>query len=477
MQALSLSETLTILEESRVLQEKYMTYRDPSIQVIITNLERTSEDVTLVRDILRIDNPDKYMDAGWIYQAVVRASQSITDLRSVLTVDKLFQIPPNYKVHIPTNIFGNDDEYKLCDKSRSALFDHGVGSLSHLKLILLAYQLALIDNGYSSSSGRWTDYSSYNSAGYSNSSDGSSSGYGGYSSSYGGGCSSSSGGGCSSGCSSSYSGGCSSSGCSGCSGGYIFGYGGGYGGYSPQMYSSYGFGGPVTATPLPPPNWLLSTTVTTPGVSTEATTTPVPPSSGFPTELDMSVLSETMEHVITYRNCTIQYRKFLQEVNSWLDHLTSLDYVLNFDFENMVRQFKGDIAWLEALKDDYITARLSKLSLARMITSDRSTGLVQSIEKEFNNINIKILTPLMHFSDIATSEVSEHYIQMLEYAARFKEFFREMDRFEDLAKESAIFKKPLPNIETPDVRSVKLCTRFICAMFICARFNGIVLLC
>lgn len=159
-----------------------------------------------------------------------------------------------------------------------------------------------------------------------------------------------------------------------------------------------------------------------------------------------------MSDIHIYQTCSSSYRQFLEEVNGWLGRFSFNKQDIEFDFELMMKHFEGDIAWLKSLRDDYISMKITKLELAELVNSDRVMLLIRSIEKEFTDIQTKIINPIREFTDEAELEVTRAYIFMLQYVSTYKEFFRKADTFEKKAKRLTMWQVPLPNIETPQVK-------------------------
>ena len=153
--------------------------------------------------------------------------------------------------------------------------------------------------------------------------------------------------------------------------------------------------------------------------------------------------------------CHCEYGDFLREVNDMLeeaDMLMNEEQTESYDFADMLQNINETSFWLNDLSEQLMLKETSLVDVARELQRyerDKFTLKMDNVK----NIISQLVTPLQNLINEKQKQVPETLLRALVYYESFSNYFNhtKKDRFTQTARDLFIWRKPVPNLDSPKV--------------------------
>ena len=172
-----------------------------------------------------------------------------------------------------------------------------------------------------------------------------------------------------------------------------------------------------------------------------------------------SVLLHLHNNLSLFDRCSSNYSMFLEEVNSWVSQLTSMNTIeFDFIFEEIASPFLGNIDWYTSyLLNTYERNEVTKLQLSNRLNDDQVADIVNNAEIIQNSITSKVGDPMRDWTSLYKAAVETAYTITLQYLSTFQIHFPDQQAmFRTLARQMAVWRIPAVTVEAADIISYKV---------------------
>ena len=156
--------------------------------------------------------------------------------------------------------------------------------------------------------------------------------------------------------------------------------------------------------------------------------------------------------------CHWEYGKFLQEVTDWLekaDMSTNKQQAESYDFVDMLQDINDTGFWLQNLSERLMLKEISLVDVAIEIHRHERDTFALNMENVKDKISQLTITPLQNLINEKQISVIETLLRELVYYESFSNYFNDTkkNRFTQTARHLVIWRKPVPNLDSPKVTS------------------------
>lgn len=162
-------------------------------------------------------------------------------------------------------------------------------------------------------------------------------------------------------------------------------------------------------------------------------------------------------------DCYIQYEDLIETIGTWMSSIKPLSNdIIRYDSSEIIDRLEIGEQYLHLLFVNYTENIISKHDLASALGSTEMTSVVQDIARIYEDVNENIVSPLQAVLTDLNSITKDAYLTGLHYAGRFEKHFSQDFPVMEHARYSSLWKKPMPSIDSPQVRSLfALCPCYI----------------
>ena len=186
------------------------------------------------------------------------------------------------------------------------------------------------------------------------------------------------------------------------------------------------------------------------------------PFSSWSKQVQVGTINDMLELLRETSRCKSRYEQVSNEVENWLKSESIFPEMKNYTTElvsqNMLITFNEIQAWINDLKNSYLSSKLTLANLAENVTNESLESQMRKINTIINEITQRVVVPILETMTNTEQSIVKLYQDYLQNLVRLDNS-SEFTNFEMHAKKLKIWRKPTVNLEMPEVVLNNTCLR------------------